>query len=69
MKPQLLTDLLTQARSHELGLKVETNNAKGLQIQLDNHRRAINDFYDLIVCIPNEEGVIFIAHRSVELGQ
>lgn len=69
MKPQLLTDLLRRARTEELGLKVDTNNPKGMQIQLDNHRRAIGDFEDLIVCIPAEPNSIFITHRSVELDQ
>lgn len=67
MKPQLLTELLAKARSEELGLFVATNNPKGMQIDLDNHRRAIGDFADLIICIPAKPNSIFITHRSVDL--
>lgn len=68
MKPQLLTELLAKALHEEVGLKIQTNNPKALAIQLDNHKRWIEEFSGLIVCLPAVEGQVYITHRSVELS-
>ena len=67
MKPQLLTELLNKAKEEELGLAIETTNAKQLSIQLDNHKRWLDEFEGLMICLPSIEGHVFIIHKSVEL--
>jgi hypothetical protein len=55
--------------SEELGLVVETNNPKHLQITLAHHRRdyGLTQYESLIFAIPSEPNRIFITKKSVDL--
>jgi len=69
LKPELLTALMERAMSEEMGLVVETNNAKQLQIILADHRRlyGLTQFEQLIFAIPSEPNMVFITKKSVDL--
>ena len=69
IKPELLTALMERAAESELGLIVETNNAKQLQILLANHRRdyGLRQFDSLIFALPSTENQVYITKKSVEL--
>lgn len=63
----ILTELLDRAASETFGLRIATNNAKALQVNLCNVQRAIKR-RDVIVCLPAEPDVVFLTKRSVELS-
>lgn len=67
MKPSLLTNLLEKANGEELGWWIRTTNPKHLAIQLDNHKRWLREFENLLVCVPSIDGCVFIVQKSVEL--
>jgi hypothetical protein len=69
LKPELLTALMERAMEEEIGLAVETNNPKRLQITLDDHRRTqgLDQFRGLLFNIPSVPNQVFITKKSVDL--
>jgi hypothetical protein len=69
LKPELLTALMERAMEEELGLAVETNNPKQLQITLANHRNenGLDQFRGLLFNIPSVPNQIFITKKTVDL--
>lgn len=67
MKPELLTELFVRASSEELGIVIETNNAKALQVELCNHSKAAALWPEIMVVVPSIDNAVFLVHKSVEL--
>lgn len=69
LKPELLHALFERASQEELGLVVETNNPKQLQITLDTYRKSNNldEFRNLIVAVPSKENMIILVKKTVDL--
>lgn len=69
LKPELLSALMERAMDEELGLAVETNNPKQLQILLANHRRehGLTKYEHLLFTIPSTPNTVFITKKSVSL--
>jgi len=69
LKPELLTALFEKAAEEELGLVIETQNPKQMQILLCHHRKeyGLTKFENLVVAIPSEPNTVFISKKSVDL--
>ncbi len=67
LKPELLAGLLHKAVDEPIGIEVKTNNAKRLQIELDEFKRSQSDWAELMCCLTTYPDTLFIIHKSVEL--
>jgi len=69
LKPELLSALMERAMDEEIGLAVETNNPKQLQVTLADHRRThgLTQYEGLLFTIPSVPNQVFITKKTVEL--
>lgn len=69
MKPELMAQLMHRALTEELGLVIETNNPKQLQINMDVMRKGMAEpgLSDLLFALPSTPNTLYITKRSVEL--
>lgn len=67
MKPELLTSIFVRAAEEPIGLVIETNNAKVLLNKLYEHRKIVDQWYDLMIVQPSNPNEIFIVQKSMEL--